>query len=359
MRDWECGSLRIAGFLLALLMALGAAKQAACAEKDVIVLKDGREVAGRIVREDENAVFLKEENGEERGIARHRIARILRAGQPREGSPVTAVAPTPAPADTGTGLPDPKERERAEIRELLEQLRDLGHPQREKRAAAMERARALGFRAVPVLLGILHPREKMPAELRLGSLRALAELGPLDVQGAQAIAWVAMKDPDPEVRREACRTIRRLKDDRATEYLLRLAISEDRSAQILAAQALREINDDRAFATLAAAIPPPQVTAAMPNQQPSAVEKLELPVGPMGTTIPIYLPTQEVIGGATNITSPPAEALKIIAAKNLGGLTAVWINWLREKCGLYTARDRQDERDSRSVRDRTGTPLTR
>jgi hypothetical protein len=195
----------------------------------------------------------------------------------------------------------------------------------------------------------------MPPELRMGCLRALATMGPLDLQGAYAVAWVAMRDADLEVRREACRTIRRLHDDRAVEYLLRFVVSEDRGAQFVAAQALREVNDDRAFAALASAIPAPQITAAMPNDRATSVDKVELPVGPYGARMPIYLPTQEVVGQAT-VSSPAADALRVIAGKDLGTYGFAWVGWLREKCGLYTARDRSWETNPRSVRDRMGDP---
>ena len=367
-----------AGWLaLALGLFLACARAPAAEEKAVIVLKDGREIAGVIVREDANAVFLKAENGEERGIAKVRIEKIIRAGEkradpsqpaavaatktpatPPNGAPPAANSPNVTPPGPAPGAPplisEAKQRELAENRELFEELKGLGDPSREKRRAALARSRDLGFRAVPILTGILHPKEKMPVELRLGCLRALAELGPLDLQSAEGLAWIAMKDADPEVRREACRTIRRLKDDRAAEYILRYAVSEDRASQIVAALALRELNDDRAFATLAAAIPRPTVSGAAPNDP--ELQRVDVPTGPFGAKMPVFLARQDFAGSATNIATPPAEALKLIAGKDLGSLPFAWINWLREKAGLLSAKDREEDARSRTLRDRMGNP---
>jgi hypothetical protein len=345
---------------LGFVLAFACARAPAAEEKAVIVLKDGREIAGVVVREDANAVFLKAENGEERGIARARIEKIIRAGEQRaDPSQPAAVAATKPPATPPNAAPPPisdaKQHELAENRELFEELKALGDPSREKRQGALARAKDLGFRAVPILTGSLHPKAKMPVELRLGCLRALAELGPLDLVSADGIAWIAMKDADPEVRREACRTIRRLKDDRAVEYILRYAVSEDRPSQIVAALALRELNDDRAFATLAAAIPRPTISGAMPHD-PLAPEQVDLPTGPYGAKLPVYLAKQDVAGSATNIATPPAEALKLIAGKDLGSLPFAWIAWLREKAGLLSAKDREEEARTRGLRDRMGNP---
>jgi len=228
----------------------------------MVVLKDGRQIAGRLIGEDENALFLRTENGEERGIAKIRIERIVRG-------PVRA--PEDKPGQSAT-QPDARKQLLAENRALLDELKDLGDSGRDKRRAAMDRVAELGKRVEPLLLGILHPKEKMPDELRLGALRGLATLGVLSPEGAQSLAWVAMKDPDFEVRREACRTIRVLNDERAISYLLKYLIGQHVPSQRAAAWALREIDDVRAVASLVAALPPPQATVAMPPTGPTQGE---------------------------------------------------------------------------------------
>ena len=358
----------------ALAAALACLMLAPAAEAlDVIVLQDGRQVEGTLVREDEKAVFLKVEGGEERGIAKSRIAEIRRDGTARPAGATAPVAdpsrvrvPVPAnpPPEIGAGLkkggdlapaaPDPGQLQ-GEMQELFSEIKEIGHSNREQRKAAIEKAVKLGFRAMPVLLALFHPQQRAAPELRIGSLRALAQLGPLDDQGARTLGFAAMKDPEPEVRREACQTIRALKEDRALNYILGFALKEDKAVQFAAARALREIDDDRAFAFLARAIPPPAVNAN-PDTGNASVREVMLPVGPYGSMMPVYLPTSDVSGTVSNYDGPELQALKIIAGKDLGNFQGVWVNWLREKAGNFTQLEREDAYKKRSVKDRMGSP---
>lgn len=345
--------------LLAGIAAFGMRDVAAAEAPDVIVLKDGRKVEGKITREDDNAVFLKTDNGEERGIARLRIAEIHKGGAGLAAEKVPAGGPQKGgPAAQQPGPKEPGNELQLETEALYEQLVDLGHPSKDKRKAAIERAKSLGFRAMPILLAIFHPKQKTAPELRIGAVRALIELAPLDQQGADTLGYVAMKDPDAEVRREACRAIKVMKEDRALNYILQFAIREDKQIQFPAARALREINDDRVFSTLAQVIPPVQAEHANPDNLSGPVREVELPVGPLGSKMPVFLPSGPVSGTVTNISSPPADALKIISGKDLGNFQSVWINWLQEKIGAITQKDREEAFKKRSMRDRIGSPTS-
>lgn len=184
------------------------------------------------------------------------------------------------------------------------------------------------------------------------------ELGPLDKQGAQTLGWVVMKDTDFEVRREAAKAIRLLKDDRAIGYVLQWATNPDPRVQRQAALALREINDDRAFATLANAIPPPEANAAPPSEGDVKTREVMVP-GPMGTRIPLTLVDRPVSGTVANTMSPPAEVLQMASGKKMGGMQGVWINWLNEKVGIWTKEERDEAFKNRSLMGRMGDPQAR
>ncbi|HYF51514.1 MAG TPA: hypothetical protein VEJ63_19020, partial [Planctomycetota bacterium] len=62
--------------------------------EDTITLKDGRAISGTIVKEDDESVFITQ-NGEQRGIAKSRIAKIERGAKPAAAAP----AAEPKPAD--------------------------------------------------------------------------------------------------------------------------------------------------------------------------------------------------------------------------------------------------------------------
>lgn len=361
-------SLRCVALLL-FAAALGCTRAAAAEAKDVVVLNSGERVEGRITQENDLVVFLIAGEGEQRGISRSRIKEIIRGG----ANPQPSVPKTDAPA-SGEGAkesaagqaPDPAPdlgafppvEEKTETQKLYDELKDLGHSQREKRAGALARAKDLGFRAVPVLLQVFHPKAKAPPELRMGALRALVELGPLDRQGAQTLGWVVMKDPDYEVRREAAKAIRLLKDDRAIGYVLQWATNPDPRVQRQAALALREINDDRAFATLANAIPPPEANATPPSEGDVKTREVMVP-GPAGTRVPVTLVDRPVSGTVANTMSAPAEVLQVASGKKMGGLQGVWINWLNEKVGIWTKEERDEAFKNRSLMGRMGDPQAR
>jgi len=326
--------------------------------EDIVVLQDGRKITGTIFREDEIAVFLKVEGGEERGIPKVRIAEIQRDAKVGKSAPL-AGAPKPlaqVPKDGNAPLlPDP-DIEKKDNQEIMEKLADLGDSSRDKRKAALERAKELGFRAMPVLLSMFNPRRPQSADLRIGALRALAELGPLDQQGAETIGYTAMKDLDPEVRREAARAIRTLKDDRSVNYVLQFAAREDKQVQFQAARALREINDDRAFAMLAQVIPQVSVQgSAPPTREPG--REVMLPVGPMGSLAPVTLPEGSVSGVVANVNSPAADALRVISGKDLGGMQMVWLNWINEKIGATTQYEREQMVKKKSLGSKLGQPV--
>lgn len=360
-------TIGILSLCLALAAASACAAEEAPAAPDVLELKSGERVEGRIVNETEFAYFVAIEGGEQRGIAKTRVKSLKRGAAPAAqpvAEPKAEAPQTPAPpaANPPAGnvplFPPVKEAPEAdELQALVAQLKDLGAPQRDLRAAALKRANDLGFRAVPVLLAMLRPENKQPPELRMGALRALTDLGPLDAQGAVTLGWAAMMEPDPEVRREAARTIRALKEDRAVEWILQFAVRDDARYRTPAALALREINDDRAFATLAGLIPMPTVNAANPGNGPTEIRRVDLPIGPHGTRMPIHLPTSDVIGTVENATSPPAEALKVIAQKDIGSLPGVWIAWLNEKVGTWTREERERSRKE-SLVNKIGNPHT-
>lgn len=311
----------------------------------IVILKDGRRLAGPLIREDADTVFLRTEDGEEHGIARTRVERVLRTSVP---TPVAQPGPG-APAQT-----DERKRLLAENRALLEELRDLGDSRRDRRRAAMDRVAELGKRAEPLLLGMLHPKEQLPVDLRLGALRGLATLGVLSPEGAEAIAWVAMKDADFEVRREACRTIRTLNDERSIRYLLKYVVGQDVPTQRAAAWALREIDDVRAVASLVAALPPPQANVAMPPTGPEQGEWRELP-GPYGTKHPVYLPQGSAVGSGP-VGDPASDALKLIAGKDLGSHPLAWHHWFRQKIGTLTNAEIEEEYRKRTMRERMNAP---
>jgi HEAT repeat protein len=333
--------------LLALLMAgTGVAVYAAEETPMVVLLKDGREVSGRLVREDDDSLILRAENGEERGIAKARIEKVIR------GAVLVPNAQPAQPGQPGAEQAEALKKMAAENRVLLQELRDLGDPNRDKRRAAMGRVAELGPRAEPLLVGILHPKEKMPVELRLGALRALATLGVISADGAKSIAWVAMKDADFEVRREACRTIRILGDDRAVVYILQYAASEDVPSQRASAWALREIDDLRSIAALVSALPPPQATSSMPDTGPIQGQWRELPTGPYGQKMPVFMPQGQAAGGTANVGNPAADALKLIAGKDLGSHPMAWHYWFRQKIGTLTNADVEKEYEKRTMLDR-------
>jgi len=345
--------------LLALLLLLCAAVQA----EDTITLKDGRTISGTIVKEDEESVFISQ-NGEQRGIAKSRIEKI----DPKPAAPVDPKAAAaepkpktvmPAPAALivqKPGAPEPIVMDLRSSGALIDKVRELGLPDPKARKTAQAEISAKKDEYMPAMLGMLHPKFDSDEFTRIGILRLLAANAPLTEVGSRMLAFVAIHDPHPEVRREACVTIRTLADDDAIRELMRFCQVEDATTKKAVAVALHEIDDKRLLASIIRAIPAPSVTA---NQgEPTGLDqpKYNLPVGPGGTKLPIWLPAQEVSGVATDIDSPAADLLKLIAKKDLGNMPYSWLNWFREKIGDISQAERDTYKEKRSLRGRMGTP---
>ena len=237
---------------------------------------------------------------------------------------------------------------------LFDQFKDLGAPEPEKRKAAREKVVQARLDAPPVLLAMLSPKQSTDESTRIGVLRALADSPPLTDQAAQTLAWTAVHDKYPEVRREACAAIRHLQDDRAVREVLRFGFAQDTNVRRAAAGALREIDDPRALATLVRGIPTPDVTANVTGPNGPLQPSLTVPAGPFGARLPLFLPRGEVSGTASDIGSPFVDLLRLIAGKDFGTLPPGWLNWYREKIGDIGAAERDQYR--RSLRERMNLP---
>lgn len=331
--------------LLAALLLAGAAW---CAE-DVITLTDGRTVSGKIVKEDADAIYLQVATGEQRGVAKSRIAKVERAAggvQKNPAKPAVELPEGPKPAHT----------ESAGV--ALLEIRDLGSPDPAVRKAAFEKIAKNKADRMDLLLGLLHPKKDTDEATRLGIVRAIAELPPLTEQASRVLAYNAVFDPFPEVRREVCCAIRTLADDTAIRELLKFAATENAAMRHALAAAMREIDDPRMLAALVRSIPMPSINANVEGPTTVGEPKYNLPIGPGGMKMPIWLPTQSVTGTATDIDSPAAQLLKEIARKDLGTHPLAWYNWYREKTGDLTTVEAQTYREKRSARERMNVPET-
>ncbi len=318
--------------------------------EDSITLTDGRVIKGEISHEDGDAVYLKLPGGEARAIAKTRISKIDRekkivGPQPAKGTDIPA-----APKQPDSVQPP----EQKDVTKIYSEIKDLGSSDLARRKAALELIKEKKAEAIPVMLGMLNPKIPSDEWTHIGILRALGDLGPLSEQAAQTIAWVTMNDPYPEARREACNTIRRTQDDRAIRHLIALSTSQNGTQR--GGTALHEIDDNRVLAALVRAIPMPNVTANVSDPNRGMQPDYNLPIGPYGAKMPLFLPKSDVQGVATDLDSPAAQLLKQIAGKDLGNLPYGWINWYREKMGEVTADDRESWREKRSVRDRINAP---
>src|SRR5439155_11970054 len=141
------------------------------------------------------------------------------------------------------------------------------------------------------------------------------------------LAWSAIFDQYPEARREACNVIRRTQDDRAIRQLIALSTTENGKQRGAGAVALHEIDDNRVLAALIRAVPMPSVNANVSEPVRNLQPDYNLPMGPHGARLPIFLPKTEIQGTASDIDSPAAALLKMIAGKDLGNLPYGWINW--------------------------------
>ncbi len=316
--------------------------------EDTITLTDGRIVKGEITREDADSVFLKMPDGEARAIAKTRISKMDRQQKVVGPAPAKNTDIPAAPKDT------PAEPEKKDISKIYNELKDFGSSDPAKRKAALETAVQKKAEALPVMLGMLNPKVPGDEWTHIGILRALAEMAPITDQAAQTLAWSAIFDPYPEARREACNVIRRLQDDRAIRQLLALSSTEQGKQR--GAVALHEIDDNRVLASLIRAVPMPSVNANASEPNRNMAPDYNLPIGPHGTRLPIFLPKNEIAGTASDIGSPAADLLKMIAGKDLGNLPYGWINWYREKMGEITSDERDAYREKRPVRDRINAP---
>jgi hypothetical protein len=341
-------------FLCVLCVLCGASL---CARaEDTVILKDGKTVKGEVSHQDADNVYVKLADGEARAIPKANIVKIERRKTIAGGAPApgTKAPDIPAAPETSQKIPAPNEKE---VSALFNALKELGSSDPAKRATALELAKQKKEEAVPVLLGMLNPKLNGDEWTHVGILRALGDLAPLSDQAAQTLAWCAVSDPHPEARREACNTIRRTSDDRAIRQLTVFGTSENPKQRQAGAVALHEIDDNRVLAALIRAVPMPSVTANL-GEQPNQLQRPDynLPVGPRGASIPIFLPKGEIAGTATDISSPAADLLRAISGKDLGNLPYGWVNWYREKMGETTEADRESYREKSSVRQRMNAP---
>ena len=319
--------------------------------EDAITLVDGRKLTGTITKEEADTVYIKLSDGDERGILRSRITRLERHYLPGQ-KPPGAEGAGPKSAVAEPAAPDPSKA----VAVLADQIRNLGSPSPPVRKAVLDKLQSIKAEAVPVMLALLQPKLDTDEWTRIGILRALVELAPLDETASKTLAFAALFDAYPEVRREAAISIRKLRDDGAVRELIKLANTEDGNLRRRLAVVVHEVDDPRILAALIRSIPQPSVTA---NQGPvtgGEAPAYVLPVGPGGLNIPIYLPKQEVAGVASDIGSPIAELMKLVAGKDLGSLPFAWANWFREKLGDISASDRDSYREHRSLRNRIGSP---
>jgi len=316
--------------------------------EETITLTDGRTLSGTIEGEDEKQVILKTSDGEQRAILKSRIAAISKptpAKPPADAKPVklqyivrddmkVLVPEAPTPADR------------------IAVIKELGSPRPSRREWATASILADKPAHMPLMLGLLHPKQPTDEFTRIGILRTLAQCTPLSDQAAATLGYDALFDPHPEARREACVTIRALADDRAMREIMKYAITENAAQRRAVAVALHEIDDNRILLALIRALPQPSVTSN--NTEATGLDKpaYQLPVGPGGVSVPIFLPSGGVSGIATDLDSPAVPLLKQIAGKDLGNLAYGWFNWYREKTGEIGKEERDEYHDKRSLRDR-------
>jgi hypothetical protein len=360
-----------AGFACLIVLLAACAASGVRAGEDTITLTNGRTYVGEITGDDAQTVTLKEKSGEQRAILKARIAKIVRTGdadnppKPIEfkGLRVATPGEQPPPQQPQTPnvrppLPGQAARAPETLRvhsndETLALVKDLGAPQPQRRQAAAEKIlRDKRNEALPLMLAMLHPKQPTDEYTRIGILRTLADCTPLSVQAAETIGYVAMNDPYPEVRREACATIRKTGDDRSLREIMKSANTEHNGTRKALAAVIHEIDDERMLLALIGALPQPQVSANFSEPQGLDRPAYNLPVGPGGVSIPIFLPQGDVAGVASDLETPALHILRDVAGKNMGNLSGGWMNWYREKTGEIGVDDRNDQYERRSMRDR-------
>jgi hypothetical protein len=300
---------------------------AVCAHaEDVVILKDGKAMEGTVTKETDDTVFIRENSGEEHGIDRADIAKIQRAkngvAKAQDAAKAgPAAGPKPAAADSTAAL--------------IDKINGLGSNVLAERKVAAEAIKAGGTSMVPILLGMLDPKQKTPELTRVAILRILADFAPLDDQASRTLAFDSVYDPYFEARREACHTIKKLQDDVSTAELAKYLSAQDPSVRSAAAFAVRELNDTRLMLAIIKSIPMPDVTA---NNGPVTTRTRGVPMG-NGMTGPVTTGSQDVTGVAQNTDSPGAQMIQQIAGKNLGNLPYAWLSWYGELTSQLSSAD--------------------
>lgn len=327
--------------------------------EDVITLNDGEVRKGKVLQEEKDTIYIAAPDGEITVIPKSNIKKMEIAG-------VAKIPEAKKPADNGAIEPKEPVIGQRETRKALDpewakpriaDLTGLGAPELAKRKVALETVKSKPDEYIPVMLAMLHPKQKTDEYTRIGILRALMEFAPLPDDAAQTLAYSACNDPYAEARREACRTIKYLQEDRALRELGRYAFQEGNAGlKQAAAIALHEIDDNRIYGQIVGGIPQPQVVANYGEGTGIEKPKYNIPAGPGGLRIPIWLPSQPVTGMASDIGGPLTDFLKLLARKDLGNLPYAWIIWYREKVGEIGKEDRDAYNEKRSLRGRSNAP---
>jgi hypothetical protein len=232
----------------------------------------------------------------------------------------------------------PKANDEAKERlaKIIEDISVLGSSNLAERKAALETLRQTGAQLLPAMLAMLGPKQTTDEYTRIGILRFLQELAPLDDKASKVLAYVAVFDPYIEARREACRLIKKLQDDACMSEIARYASNNDGGVRRNVAFAAREIDDNRLFYSIIRAIPQPEVNA---NASDPQTKIRSLPIGINGMNVPVMTGSQEVAGTAANTDSPAAELMRNIAGKNMGSNSSGWLTWYGEKVGQVPSAD--------------------
>ncbi len=334
--------------------------------EDLVTLDDGTVLKGKYLKEEGGSVFLQHPNGETSVIAKSRVRRMEITTGPLIGDPL-AKGPEKinekdnvkeAKPAIGNRNNAPRNLDPAWANPRIAEMEDLGSPELSSRKAALEKAKASKDEYMLVMLAMLNPKVKTAEYIRIGILRAMLEFAPLSDEAAKTIAYAAMFDPYPEAKREACRTIRYLQDDRAIREIVKYAPLETNSGlKHAAAAALHEIDDNRIYAALASAVPQPQVTGNYGEGTGLDRPKYTLPGGPGRINMPIWLPSQPIAGVASDYGGPIVDFLKLLARKDMGNYPYAWSIWYREKIGEIGKEERDAYKEKRSFRDHSNAPM--
>ena len=325
--------------------------------EDVVTLDDGSVMKGKYVKEEGGNVFLQQPNGETSVIAKSRVRRMEITTPPVIVDPMAKAPEKDTKPQIGNRVNSPHNLNPAWANPRIAEMEDLGSPELVKRKAALEKAKAGKDEYMLVMLAMLNPKVKTAEYTRIGILRAMLDFAPLSDEAAKTIAYAAMFDPYPEAKREACRTIRYLQDDRAIRELVKYAAIEANSGMKQAsAAALHEIDDNRIYGALVSAVPQPTVNANYGEGTGIDRPKYTIPGGPGRLNMPLWLPSQPVTGVASDIGGPLVDFLKMLARKDMGNSPYAWSIWYREKVGEIGKEERDAYKEKRSLRDRAGAP---